>query len=279
MNAQHIMKTVRRALQEDVGRRDVTTELLVDATSRATGYFLAKAACVLAGMPVAEAVFRTLEPEVQFRAEAHDGAQLDPGRRFAYVEGSTRTLLAGERVALNFLQRLSGIATLTRRAVDQTQGTRTKILDTRKTMPLLRAFDKYAVRVGGGQNHRFALDDGILIKDNHVAVAGGIAPALRAARAGAPHLLRVEIEVKTPAELEEALAENAEVILLDNMTPEQIRAAVQRVGGRARLEVSGGVTPETVRAYAETGVDFISLGALTHSVKAIDISFEIEPAA
>jgi len=278
MDARQVEEVVLGALREDLGRGDVTGEALAEPGRVAVGFFLAKQPGVLAGLRVAETAFRLLDASIRLDAAARDGDRLQPGRRFATVRGAARALLAGERVALNFLQRLSGVATATRRAVEQAAGTGARILDTRKTAPLLRAFDKYAVRVGGGHNHRSGLDDGLLIKDNHIVLAGGVTAALRAARAAAPHLLRVEVEVKNLSELEEALAEGAEVILLDNMTTDEVRAAVRRVAGGARLEVSGGVTPETVRAYAETGVDYISLGALTHSVQAVDISFELEEA-
>lgn len=276
MNSDYLQEVVCQALREDVGRGDVTSELVVEPTRQARGFFLAKANGVLAGLCVAETVWRSLDPAAHFEREAQEGDRFEAGRRLASVTGRARALLTGERVALNFLQRMSGIATMTRALVARVAGTRVRILDTRKTVPLLRPLDRYAVRVGGGYNHRSGLDDGILIKDNHIVIAGGLSAALRTARAKSPHLLRVEVEVKNMAELDEALAENAEVILLDNMTPEAVRLAVERVQGRARLEVSGGITLENIGRYAETGVEYISIGALTHSVKALDISFELE---
>lgn len=270
-----IAMAVGWAIDEDLGRGDVTTNSIVSPEERAAGHFLAKEALVLAGLPVAEAVLRFLEKDVLFESKSAEGGLVRAGDQFAFVRGRARTLLSGERVALNFLQRMSGIATLTRKAVDEIAGTSAKILDTRKTTPLLRSFEKYAVRMGGGFNHRTGLDDGVLIKENHIAMAGGIKPAVESARKNVHHLLRIEVEVTSLEELEEALENKADVILLDNMPVEHVWLAVKMAKGRAQLEVSGGVTLDKVRAYAETGVDFISLGALTHSFKSVDISFEI----
>lgn len=270
-----IKDTVSKALAEDIGRGDVTSNSIVPASMAAYGCFYAKEAFVLAGIDVAGAAFRALDEQIVFHSDANDGDWVKRGTQFGFVRGRARALLSAERVSLNFLQRMSGIATLTNKVVQQVKETNVKILDTRKTTPLLRAFEKYAVRVGGGFNHRSGLDDGLLIKDNHVRIAGGIKPAIQRARNGSTHLLRIEVEVKNLQEMEEALTEKADVILLDNMGVAQIEQAVRMTQGSARLEISGGITLENVKDYARTGVDFISIGALTHSFKSIDISFEI----
>jgi nicotinate-nucleotide pyrophosphorylase (carboxylating) len=267
---------IRAALTEDVGRGDVTTRLTVPAGVRATGTVLAKQDGVLAGLALVARVFAVMGArEVRVEERAHDGDAFRTGTVLATVEGPAADLLVGERLALNLLQRLSGVATLTRRFVEAVAGTRARVIDTRKTTPGLRALEKYAVRLGGGHNHRGGLDDGILIKDNHITAAGGVAAALAAARRGAPHGLRIEIECATIAQVDEALAHGAEAILLDNMTPAQLAEAVRHVAGRALTEASGGVTLQSVRAIAETGVDLISVGALTHSAPAVDISMKI----
>ncbi|MBX6341097.1 MAG: carboxylating nicotinate-nucleotide diphosphorylase [Thermomicrobiaceae bacterium] len=270
---------IRLALEEDVGGGDITTQATVPPETRAVGRFLAKAPGVLSGLAVAAAVFAEVDPAVAFRPLARDGDPLVPGAVFAEVAGPARSVLTAERVALNFLQRLSGVATLTARYVEAVRGTRARIIDTRKTTPGMRLLEKAAVRHGGGHNHRVGLSDGILIKDNHLAAIGGpdrIARAVAAARAGAPHTLRVEVEVTSLDELDQALAAGADVVLLDNMSVEEMAEAVRRAAGRALLEASGGITLETVRAVAETGVDLISVGALTHSAPALDISLELE---
>jgi nicotinate-nucleotide pyrophosphorylase (carboxylating) len=225
---------------------------------------------------VAELVFAAVDPNVDFRVGISDGQRVRPGDDVATVSGSARSILAAERVALNILQRLSGIATLTSDFVRSVEGTNAKIIDTRKTTPGLRILEKYAVRVGGGSNHRFGLDDGILIKDNHVAAAGGVGAAVRAAKSGAPHTLRVEVEVCSLPEIDEALANGADAILLDNMTVDQLRQAVAIIDHRAIVEASGGVNEETVAAIARTGVDLISIGMLTHSFESLDLSLNIE---
>lgn len=268
---------IRRALAEDVGRGDVTTEATVAATQRARGVFLVKAPCVLAGLEIAFETFRLLDPSIVVRADRHDGERAAAGDRVASVEGPARALLTGERTALNLLQRLSGIATRTRQFVDAAAG-RITILDTRKTTPTLRLLDKYAVRAGGGTNHRTGLYDAFLIKENHIALAGGVARAIARARAAAPQW-PVEIEAQTLDEVDQAVAAGADIVLLDNMTTAQMREAVRRTNGRAKLEISGGVTLERIPELAATGADFVSVGALTHSAPAIDISFEIEPLA
>jgi len=268
---------VRRALEEDVGDGDVTTEAIVPADVQARGTFLVKSEGVLAGLEVAFEVFRQLEkgPVGSFAVRVRDGEWCRPGTEVADVVAPARTLLVGERTALNYLQRLSGIATLARRFAEAANG-RITILDTRKTTPTLRALEKYAVRVGGGANHRRGLFDAILIKDNHIALAGGVKAAIDRARGHRPGM-PIEIEAATLHDVDLALAEGAEVILLDNMSTADIRIAVARAAGRAKTEISGGVTLERLPELAATGADFVSVGALTHSAPAIDISFEIEP--
>lgn len=266
---------IRTALAEDVGRGDLTTRLTVSAGVEATGTLLAKENGVLAGLPLVERVFAAVGAGVAVTALATDGDAFTRGTTLATVEGPAAVLLVGERLALNLVQRLSGVATLTRRYVEAVAGTRARIIDTRKTTPGLRVLEKYAVRMGGGGNHRAGLDDGILIKDNHITAAGGVTAALRAARAGAPHGLRIEIECATLSQVDEALAAGADALLLDNMAPADLAEAVRRAAGRALTEASGGITLETVRAIAETGVDLISVGALTHSAPAVDISMKI----
>src|SRR6185436_2490337 len=266
---------VKRALDEDVRGGDITTDATVAASAQARGVFLVKADCVLAGLDVAFETFRLLEPSVRVEARKRDGDRCTTGEEIATVFASARALLVGERTALNFLQRLSGIATRARRFVEAAGG-RIIILDTRKTTPTLRALEKYAVRAGGATNHRVGLYDAILIKDNHIRLAGCVAAAVERARAHRPGL-PVEIEAETLAQVDEALAARAETILVDNMAAAQIREAVARARGRAKIEISGGVTLEKIPELAATGADFVSVGALTHSAPAIDISFEIEP--
>jgi len=271
-----LVDIVRRALAEDVGRGDLTSNLLIPSQQRSGGRIVAKEEGILAGLPVAEEVFRQVDATVVWEPQGEDGQPLRPGQVVARVEGLTRALLTAERVALNFLQRLSGIATLTAAYVEAIRGTSACIVDTRKTTPGLRMLEKYAVRVGGGRNHRFGLDDGILIKDNHIVAVGSIREALRRAKEGAPHSVRIEVEVETLEQLEEALEAGADAVLLDNMPVDMLQEAVRRTAGRARLEASGGITLESVRAVAETGVDWISIGALTHSAPALDFSLELE---
>jgi nicotinate-nucleotide pyrophosphorylase (carboxylating) len=266
---------VRRALAEDIGAGDVTTEATVPAGQRAHGIFLAKAPCTLAGLDVAFEAFRQLEPGIAARALFVDGQQVAAGTTFAMVDGLARTLLTAERTALNLLQRMCGVATMTRRFVTAAAG-RITILDTRKTTPTLRVLDKYAVAAGGGTNHRIGLYDAVLIKDNHVRLAGGVARAVARSRALRPDL-RIEVEAQTLEEVDQAVAARADIVLVDNMTLEQIREAVARARGVCKVEVSGGVTLERIDALASTGADYVSAGALTHSAPAIDISFEIEP--
>ena len=266
---------VKRALDEDVGDGDITTDATVPSSQQARGVFLVKADCVLAGLDVAFEAFRLIDPGVRIAAHKRDGDSCAAGEEIAVVLGSARALLVAERTALNFLQRLSGIATRARRFVDAAGG-RITILDTRKTTPTLRVLEKYAVRAGGATNHRVGLFDAILIKDNHIRLGGGVTAAVASARAHRPGL-PVEIEAETLDQVDQALAAGAETILVDNMSPPDIRAAVVRARGRAKIEISGGVTLERIPELAATGADFVSVGALTHSAPAIDISFEIAP--
>ena len=262
---------VRAWLAEDLGDGDRTGEAVVSADARCVASLLLREPGVVSGFGVCEAVFQELDPGVRFEARCLDGDRVEPGE-LARVEGRARAILAGERLALNLLARLSGVATLTRRYVDAVAATGATILDTRKTTPGLRALEKEAVRHGGGTNHRLGLYDGVLIKENHLRLGGGIRDAVQSARAtGVP----VEVECETLAEVTDALAAGAERILLDNMTVDRLRDAVELAGGRAELEASGGITLDTVRRVAETGVDFISIGALTHSARALDMSLEV----
>jgi len=276
-----VRRAVRAALEEDGAGRDVTTRSLVPPDQRGGGTIVAKAAGVVCGLPVAEAAFRLLDRKLTFEALVPDGAAVSPGVLLARLKGRLAPVLSAERVALNFLQRLSGIATLTRAHVEAVAGLDVRIVDTRKTTPGLRALERYAVRAGGGHNHRFNLSDGVLIKDNHLAAARArgltIADVIAQARRAAPHTLQIEIEVTAVAEAREALAAGADALLLDNMPIDAMREVVSFAKGRALLEASGGVTLQNVRAIAETGVDIISIGGLTHSAKALDVSLEIEP--
>lgn len=270
---------VRRALTEDLATAgDLTTEAIVPESTAGRAAFVSRAAGRIAGLDAALHALRVLDPSLQVDVLRGDGADVLPGDAIARVAGLARALLTGERTALNLLCRLSGIATATREAVAATAGTRARIACTRKTTPGLRALEKYAVRVGGGVNHRFGLHDAVLIKDNHVALAGGVAEAIRRARAGVGHMVRIEVEVDTFEQLDVALAAGADAVLLDNMTPDQLRGAVARVAGRALTEASGGITPATLRPVAEAGVDLISLGWLTHSAPALDIGLDVETA-
>jgi nicotinate-nucleotide pyrophosphorylase (carboxylating) len=265
-------RAVYAALAEDVGEGDVTTEATVDDDAVGVATLVLREPGVVCGLRVAELTFRALDPEIAFEALVEEGSLVESGP-VATVRGSKRALLTAERTALNFLGRLSGIATLTRRYVNAVEGTGVAILDTRKTTPGLRALEKHAVATGGGRNHRFGLDDGVLVKDNHLRAAGSVAVAVERVRATTD--LPVEVECDTLEQVAEALESGADAILLDNMSRDELRAAVALVEGRARLEASGGVTLETVRAIAETGVDEISVGALTHSARSLDVSMEL----
>ena len=271
-----VRELVRRALDEDGIDRDLTTLATVPEEAGARGILLAKEDLVVSGLDVCGLVFDAVDPRSRLRPEVAEGAPARRGDILGRVEGPARGLLQAERVALNFLQRLSGVATLTRRFVDAVGGTRAKIRDTRKTTPLLRALQKRAVVAGGGVSHRAGLDDAILVKDNHVRLAGSVAEATRRAVAAAAGR-DVEVEVERTDQIDDALAAGATLILLDNFTPDDVRTAVARVAGRVPVEVSGGVTLATVRAYAEAGADLIAVGALTHSAPGADISLEIEP--
>jgi len=271
-----IKKLIEHALAEDLGPGDVTSEATIPPDSKSTAVILAKQHLVLAGMEVAREVFNVLDPAIQFRPLAKDGEVIHGGTELAQVAGNTRSLLAGERVALNLLQHLSGIATLTAKYVEKVRGSKAQVLDTRKTLPGLRVLEKYAVRMGGGRNHRFGLYDGVLIKDNHIKACGGITKAVEQAHRTAHHLLRIEVETKTLDEVAEALAIGADVIMLDNMPIEMMGEAVKLIAGRVLVEASGNVTLETIGPIARTGVDFISSGSLTHSAPAADISMKIK---
>jgi nicotinate-nucleotide pyrophosphorylase (carboxylating) len=276
LEPEYVERVVRGALAEDVGAGDRTSESVVPEGMPARGMLLAKQELVVAGLDVARGVFRALDHDMRWETEARDADRFFPGTVLATVTGRARPMLAGERVALNFLQRLSGIATLTRRFVDAVAG-RTIIRDTRKTTPLLRLLEKHAVAVGGGQPHRLGLDSGILVKDNHVRLAGSVRQATLRALAGATGT-PVEVEVTSLDEIDEAIDAGAQMVLLDNFAPDEVSEAVARVAGRVPVEVSGGVTLENVREYAAARPDFIAVGALTHSAPSVDISLEVEPA-
>ena len=271
-------KLIMNALSEDVGTGDITTESTIPETARAHGLYKAKESGVLCGIGVAARVFELIDRDIDFTPLKRDGDRIEKGEIIAEVRGKATNVLTGERVGLNLMQRMSGIATRTAEAVAQVEGTGAKICDTRKTTPGLRVVEKYAVKVGGGTNHRFNLADGILIKDNHIVAAGSITNAVRAARANAPHTLKIEVEVETFDELNEALDAGADIIMLDNMSCEDMKKAVGIVNGRAVTEASGNMGDRNLKEVADCGVDLISIGALTHSVRSLDISlkFRIE---
>ncbi len=269
---------VARALAEDLGAGDITTRAIVPSSVRATAVLLAKSSCVVAGLPVAEDVCRQVDPQIVWRAECADGDRLEAGQILATLEGPAASLLGAERTLLNLLQHLTGVATMTRRFVDATGG-RLTILDTRKTLPTMRGLEKYAVRCGGGTNHRFGLFDGVLIKDNHIRVAGSIHQAVARMRedlAARGLTMPIEVETQSLAEVDDAINAGADIIMLDNLDLVQMRDAIGRIAGRAKVEISGGVTLDRIPALAELGADFVSVGALTHSSGAADISLEIE---
>lgn len=272
----YVKKIIEKALSEDIGPGDVTSEATIPAGHTSTAEILAKQDLVLAGLDLSLEVFHFLDAAIQLTRFAQDGDRIKSGKVLARLSGSTRALLAGERVALNLLQHMSGIATLTSKYVEQLKGLKAQALDTRKTLPGLRQLEKYAVRMGGGTNHRFGLYDGVLIKDNHIKAGGSITKAIESARRNAHHLLKVEVETKTLDEVREALAAKADIIMLDNMPLDMIREAVKLINGQALVEASGNVTFETIREIGETGVDFISSGSLTHSAPAADISMKIK---
>ncbi|SHJ96511.1 nicotinate-nucleotide pyrophosphorylase [carboxylating] [Malonomonas rubra DSM 5091] len=271
-----IERIVRTALEEDIGLGDITTEVTVVADTVARAQLVAKEDFTLAGMNVAEAVFKTLDSTIGFEKLLEDGRPVKRGEVLAWIRGTAPVLLQGERTALNLMQRMSGIATLTAQYVEKVKGTKATIVDTRKTVPGLRALDKYAVRMGGGRNHRIGLFDGVLIKENHSAAAGGITAAVTRAKQKLPHTLKIEVETRNMEEVQEALTAGADIIMLDNMSYDEMRRGVELIAGKALVEASGGVSLDTVRDIAETGVDIISVGALTHSVKAADISMLLD---
>ncbi|MFW6075015.1 MAG: carboxylating nicotinate-nucleotide diphosphorylase [Chloroflexota bacterium] len=276
MPPDHIVRDlVRKALAEDIGVGDLTTQIMANPNDVAEGVIVARAPGVVAGLPVAAAVFEELDPGVCFSAEVDDGTRVEPGGRVARISGPARAILSGERVALNFLQQLSGVVTAARAIVEQLKGTNARLLDTRKTVPGLRPLQRYAVRIGGGTNHRYNLFDGVLIKENHILVAGGVTAALQRARASVGPFTPVEIEVETLEQLREAIEAGADMVLLDNMSLDEMRQAVEIAAGRLRLEASGDITVETAREIAETGVDFLSSGAITHSAPALNLSLRL----
>jgi nicotinate-nucleotide pyrophosphorylase (carboxylating) len=268
-------RIVEAALDEDIGYCDLTTEAVVSPDRRAVGDFIAESSGIICGLVVAQRVFRMIDEGVVFEPLVSDGDAVSKGDVFARVTGSARSILKAERVSLNFLQHMSGIATLTRTAVEKVRRFGTIVTDTRKTTPGLRTLQKYAVRCGGARNHRFGLFDGILIKDNHIAVAGSIAVAVKAARSRAPHPLRIEIEVETQSQVEEALEAGADIIMLDNMSLDGMADMVKLIGGRALVEASGRITCDRIEAVAALGVDIISMGCLTHSSTSLDLSLDI----
>src|SRR3989304_3600031 len=270
-----ISSFIAEALREDIGPGDITTEALIPSGLKGRAEIIAKERLILAGIGIAREVFKQVNHDISFTAGHADGSELLPGTVIATVSGELASLLTAERLALNLMQRLSGIATLTREYVNRIDDTIAMIVDTRKTTPGLRALEKYAVRGGGGKNHRFGLFDGILIKDNHIAAVGSIKESVRRAREKAPHTLKIEVETEVIEQVKEALAAGADIIMLDNMDINAMRDAIKLIDGKALIEASGGVNLENVRQVAETGVDFISVGAITHSARAMDISMEI----
>jgi nicotinate-nucleotide pyrophosphorylase (carboxylating) len=281
LDAAFVRAEVRRFLGEDIGSGDITTAWTVPAGKTASGWVVAREGCVVAGLPIAAAVFAELDAGVVADAQVSDGARVDRATRLLRLSGAAEPILSGERLALNLLQRLSGVATITRRYVDVVAGTRASVSDTRKTTPGLRVFEKYAVRVGGGRNHRFGLYDAVLIKDNHIAAAGGVTAALQAVALHGAGSIVVQVEVDSLEQLREALDAGARAVLLDNMTPAETAVAVEAVRGRPNgdtiwVESSGGITLVNIRAYAEAGVDTISVGALTHSAPSVDIALDFD---
>ncbi len=275
LNQIYVDELIKTALLEDINYIDTTTDYLIPEDQEDEAKFLSKADGVLCGIEVALRVFTLLQPDFQYEVYINDGEQVKKGDIIAKVKGKTRTILKGERTALNLLQHMSGIASMTNRIVKIVEGTNASIADTRKTLPGLRPIQKYAVTVGGGKNHRYNLSDAAMLKDNHIDAGGGITNAVAALKKKLGHMTKVELEVRNLEELQEALCANVDVIMLDNMDNETMKKAVEITDGKALLEASGGITEETIRGVAETGVDIISIGALTHSVKAFDISLKI----
>lgn len=272
----YVESVVVTALEEDIGSGDITTLLTVPEDAQTAAVMIAKEEGIICGIDLARTAFAFMDPEVEFKPGVCDGDEVSKGDTIAVIKGAARAILTAERISLNFMQRMSGIATATSRYVRLVSHTKAKIVDTRKTTPGLRRLEKYSVTVGGGYNHRFGLSDGVLIKDNHIKAAGGIRNAVGTAKENAPHTLRIEVEVMSLDELKEAVDSGADAVLLDNMTNGIMRQAVEMVGGKVILEASGGVNEKTVKAIAETGVDIISVGALTHSPKALDISLNFK---
>ncbi|MGN7610610.1 carboxylating nicotinate-nucleotide diphosphorylase [Magnetococcales bacterium HHB-1] len=266
------LESVRHAIQEDLGRGDITANILIPAGQEAEASLIAKEDLVVCGLPVLSEAFKLVDSRIRILPQVSDGAGVLAGNTICKVRGPGRGIVTAERVALNFFQNLSGVATVTRQFVEKVKETRARIVDTRKTTPGLRILQKYAVRIGGGHNHRAGLDDGILIKENHIFLAGGLTQAVERIRESAPHLLRIEVECETLEQVKEAVAAGAHILLLDNMSPAQLKEAVTWVEGRVLLEASGGVTLDTVQEIAETGVDLISVGYLTHSARSRDVS-------
>ncbi|EGA93303.1 hypothetical protein HMPREF9474_02848 [ [[Clostridium] symbiosum WAL-14163] len=267
-------KYIRLALEEDINSEDVTTNSVMPEYKKGEVQLICKEDGIIAGLPIFERVFLLLDPRTKVTFDVKDGDRVEKGRHLATVTGDIRVLLSGERTALNYLQRMSGIATYTNTVVKLLEGTRTKLLDTRKTTPCMRIFEKYAVRVGGGNNHRYNLSDGILLKDNHIDATGGVKEAIAAAKAYAPFVRRIEVETENLSMVREAVEAGADIIMLDNMTPGQMAEAVKLIDGRAETECSGNITRENIRAITETGVDYVSSGALTHSAPILDISLK-----
>ena len=281
LDPEMIRREIRRYLDEDIGTGDVTTQRVVPRDATGRGWIIARQACVIAGLSLARSVFLLLDATISAEPLVTDGEQVAAGTKILSLEGRLAPILTGERLALNLLQRLSGIATLTRRYVNAVAGTPASVSDTRKTTPGLRVFEKYAVRIGGGRNHRIGLFDAVLIKDNHITAAGGIARAIGAARRGAPPGMPIQVEIETPVQLRAALECGADAVLLDNMTPRQVAACVTGIRAHPRgagcwIEASGGITLQNIRAYAEAGVDTISIGALTHSAPSVDLALDLE---
>ena len=275
MNYLGLTDLIKRALEEDIGYCDITTMSLIPYDQKGRGLFCAKSPGIIAGIGVSQAVFEYLDADIEFETLINDGAEIKPGDIIATVEGRVQTLLSGERVALNLLQRLSGIASKTRNMVELIKYSSAQLLDTRKTTPGLRVLEKYAVRVGGARNHRFGLFDGVMIKDNHIQAVGSISKAVAMARDNVPHTVKIEVEVETMVQLQEALEAGADIIMLDNMDIYEMIESVNIVKGRALLEASGGINEGNLAEVARTGVNFISMGALTHAVSSLDISFDI----
>lgn len=275
LNPVAVEELVRRALLEDIGPGDITTEATVPADKLCTAVIVSREDGLVCGHPVAQATFRVMDPSLTYEILAPEGSHVTPGQEVARITGNARSILTAERVALNFLQRMSGIATTTRKLAESIKYYHARLVETRKTTPGLRLVEKYAVRVGGGLNHRYGLHDAVLIKDNHIAVCGGVRQAVIAARKVASHTSRVEVEVDTLEQLQEALDVGADVILLDNMDGDTMRKAVEMTNGKAILEASGGITAQNLEEVARTGVDIISMGALTHSVRALDLGLDI----